>query len=113
MKKILLLLVILTTTLSLTACFRPRKSNNVQIDTPMAASTQQEPTSISTQTPQALDTATNIPTETTAPTDTPLAAPASEQIQPSAAAESSAELDQTLNELEQLLNNTDTKIDIP
>ncbi|MFN8411013.1 MAG: hypothetical protein U0Z26_01360 [Anaerolineales bacterium] len=114
MKKILFVLIVVITALSLTACFRSRRSNTIQVDAPTVASnTQTEQTALSTPTPQTINTATSVSTEVVLPTNTPEVVVTPTQSPSSAAAEASKELDQTLSELEQLLNNTDTKVDIP
>lgn len=111
MKKIIFLCLPILLVLSLSACNRARRNN---IDTSSAAPTNTQPQAVEpTQTlfAQVTEAPTSIlmpvqsePTATLVPT---------QSADASAAATASAELDQALAELEQLLNNMNTDVDVP
>lgn len=104
--------------MNLTACTRPRLRNNEPLETVTAASSsaaapQPSPTAL-----EVIDSATHLPSATPLPvmaepsTTKPPAAPPT-QVQPSAAATLSTDLDAALNELEQLLGGMDTNVNVP
>lgn len=113
MKKILYPFLSVLLVFSLAACSRARRNN---VDTSLPA-----PTNTNAQSPAVEPTQTLFSEATEAPASTPILV----QSEPtatlvsiqapdaSAAATASAELDQTLMELEQLLNNMDTNVDVP
>jgi hypothetical protein len=116
MKKISCVLLSVLLVLFLSACNRSRLRDNVGTSTPIPPNSQAfeiEPT----QAPaQAVENPTQAPASTSIPVVIEPAAtpvPAPTQAQPSTAATASADLENTLNELEQLLDNMDTNVDVP
>jgi hypothetical protein len=111
MKKIFYLFVSMLLIFSLSACSRARRNNidtslTEPTNTPLAAV---EPTQVSSSSAAEVPTSTPVqaqlePTAMLVPTESPDA---------SAANDASAELEQTLAELEQLLNDMDTNVDVP
>jgi hypothetical protein len=102
MKKIPCLLLSMLFVFGLVACNRSRQQNNIDITVPA-------PTN-----PPATVAPTLVPTSTLAPAQpAPSATPAVTQVDPSAAATAEADLEKTLNDLEQLLGNTNTNINVP
>ena len=112
MKKIIYLFLSILLVFSLAACSRSRRDN---IDTSLPAPANTQPPAVEpTQTPfsAATEAPASTPTMPVQPEPTALLAP-TEDPDASAAATASSELDQTLAELEQLLNNMDTNVDVP
>ena len=111
MKKLLYLFLSILMLFSLAACNRPRRDN---IDTqPIVPTNTPLPAMEPNQTP--LSSGVETPTSTPLPTQSELTAtlvPAQAQ-DTSAVDTASSELEQTLTDLEQLLNNMDTNVDVP
>ncbi len=101
MKKTFSLLMTLVLIFGLAACSRPRQRDSSQPSTPAPASAvNPSPTPLPVADPTQVSTPTQV---------VPDAAP----DEAAAVATASIELEQTLNELEQLLNNMDTNVEVP
>lgn len=117
MKKLALFSLLTLLLLSLTACTRSRLQDKDDVPSPTTTSVQSaapQPAATEPEVVAAQPSAT-VPGETPLPIATeisPTQIPATQE-QPSAVATISADLDATLNELEQLLGSMDTDVNVP
>jgi hypothetical protein len=111
MKKLVLFSLLTLLLFSMTACHRSRLQNKEEVSSPTTATAQPAATEpeVAVQPSATMASETSMPAATEiSPTQPPAA-----QEQPSAAATISADLDATLNELEQLLGSMDTDVNVP
>jgi hypothetical protein len=106
MKKLALFSLLTLLLFSMTACNRSRLQDKEEISSPTTASAQPA----ATEPEAAAQPSATVPVATEI---SPTQPPAAQPEQPSVAATISADLDATLNELEQLLGSMDTDVNVP